>query len=568
MSRKRIMAIAAASLAVAVTAAGIAQARVDLRGETRVDSRDERSAETQLGVPRVADGTIDVQALVNGVDDLVARGVREIEFRDGKLTQDEARSLVLRTDGNLLGDLATRLPNDGIRREITVSGPVDFSVQRQANGELFARIDDIFVGSPTEARRAEFTQQLAAQYGFDRLNIGGVDAAGNRIRVEFDADRGIVRNEALAAHLDGGGDHGDRHGKRRAEAQLAVPRGGDGTIDVQALVNGVENLIEGGVRQIHFRHDTLTQDEAKSLILRTEGNLLGELSARLPNDGIQRQITVRGDVDLRVQRLANGELRAKIDDIFVGSPTEARRAEFTQQLAAQYGFDRLTIRGVDAEGNRIRVEFRADRGIVRNEARAGHRERGEDHAARRKNKDKDRDEDRAKWAKHHDRDDRADRRKDGDDDHAGRGERRDGGEDRRDRAERRERGDGREDRADRRENRHEDRAERGARGDGREHRADRRENGRVDRAVWRENRGERTGKFIKVERVERPERPEQRSDRTERQANFDRPERPERDTKFERPERPERAERAERPERRERAERAERVERPERKNRD
>ena len=561
MSRERIMTIAAACLAIATTGAGVARAGVDdLRGETHARWQDKRSAETQLGLPRLADGTIDVQSLINGVDDLVERGVREIQFRDGTLTQDEARSLVLRIEGNLLGDLATRLPNDGIQRQITLRGDVDLRVQRLANGELRAKIDDIFVGSPTEARRAEFTQQLAAQYGFDRLTIRGVDADGNRIRVEFDADRGIVRNEALAAHFAGDGGHGDPHSKRRAEAQLSVPRNSDGTINVQALVDGVDNLVERGVRQIHIRDGTLTQDEARSLVLRIEGNLLGDLATRLPNDGIQRQITIRGDVDLRVQRLANGELRARIDDIFVGSPTEARRAEFTQQLAAQYGFDRLSIRGVDADGNRIRVEFR-DGVIVRNEALAVHRQGGEDHADRRKGKDKDRDEDRAKWAKHHDdRDDRADHRRERDDDHAARGERRDG----------------RDDRADHREDRR-DRAERRERGDGRDDRADRRDRGHEDRAAWREHREDRAGKLIKVERIERPERPEQRAERAERQANFDRPERPERNPKFERPERPERAERVERPERaerverperRERVERAERVERPDRKGRD
>ncbi|HKQ25701.1 MAG TPA: hypothetical protein VJT81_14750, partial [Burkholderiales bacterium] len=260
-----------------------------------------------------------------------------------------------------------------------------------------------------------------------------------------------------------------------------------------------------------FRDGTLTQDEARSLVLRIEGNLLGDLATRLPNDGIQRQITLRGDVDLRVQRLANGELRAKIDDIFVGSPTEARRAEFTQQLAAQYGFDHLTIRGIDANGNRIRVEFRADRGIVRNEARAGHRDRGEDHAAHRKDK-KDRGKDDPKWAKHHN--DRHDR-------------------------------------------------------------ADRRDNGLEDRVVSREHREDRAAKFIKVERVEGAERSGaverserqanfDRPERPERNMKFERPERPER---AERVERPERAERAERPERPERVERAERVERPDRSGR-
>jgi hypothetical protein len=297
--------------------------------------------------------------------------------------------------------------------------------------------------------------------------------------------------------------------ERKAEANLDVPRNADGSIDGQTFVNEVDSLVARGVKVIHFRDASITQEEARSLLIPLENNLIGHLAARLPNDGIQRQITLRGDVDVRVQRKANGELRASIKDLVVGNPTEARRAEFALQLAERYGLDRLSVRAIDAEGNRLRVEYRADQGIVRNESRPGHgggsnirADRGKDYAAsderRGDGKDyadhrKDRNSDRAEWRY----DD-----KDRDERHA--------------KVERAERPESREDRM---------------------------------------QRSERHAKFERTERHERAERPERREDRMQR---------PERHARFERPER---HERVERPERAERAARPERVERPDRSSR-
>lgn len=265
--------------------------------------------------------------------------------------------------------------------------------------------------------------------------------------------------------------------ERKAEANLDVPRNADGSIDGQTFVNEVDSLVARGVRVIHIRDASFTHEEARSLLIPLEGNLIGHLAARLPNDGIQRQITLRGDVDVRVQRKANGELRASIKDLVVGNPTEARRAEFTQQLAEQYGLDRLTVRAIDAEGNRLRVEYRADQGIVRNESRAGHGGGS---------------------------DVRADRGKDRGKDYAASDERRADGKDY----------------ADHRKDRGEARAEK-------------REDGG--------DRGMRYTRFERKEHVDRPERREHRMDRPERHTKVERPERHERAERAERVERPDRS---------------------------
>ena len=112
-----------------------------------------------------------------------------------------------------------------------------------------------------------------------------------------------------------------------------------------------------------------TAQDAQALIDRNQ-NVLVDLAKLLPNDGIERQVRFRGAVDARIQRNDEGELRARIEGIDLGSLTPAQRADLARQLATKAGLDRLRIRGTDATGARVRVEFRDGRGIVKNEGRA------------------------------------------------------------------------------------------------------------------------------------------------------------------------------------------------------
>jgi hypothetical protein len=164
----------------------------------------------------------------------------------------------------------------------------------------------------------------------------------------------------------------DRQADRRAEAnevevKLAVPRNADGTINETQLENDIKARLAAGATEIQVRG--LTAQDAKALIASNQ-NLLVDLAKLLPNDGIERQVRLRGAVDARIQRNDEGELRARIEGIDLGTLTPAQRADLARQLATQAGLDRLRIRGTDATGARVRVEFRDDRGIVRNEARA------------------------------------------------------------------------------------------------------------------------------------------------------------------------------------------------------
>ena len=163
----------------------------------------------------------------------------------------------------------------------------------------------------------------------------------------------------------------DKQADRRAEAnevevKLAVPRNADGTINEPQLVNDIKARLAAGATEIQVRG--LTAQDVKAL-LDSKQNLLVDLAKLLPNDGVERQVRLRGALDARIQRNDEGELRARIEGIDLGTLTPAQRADLARQLATQAGLDRLRIRGTDATGARVRVEFRDDRGIVKNEAK-------------------------------------------------------------------------------------------------------------------------------------------------------------------------------------------------------
>jgi hypothetical protein len=161
----------------------------------------------------------------------------------------------------------------------------------------------------------------------------------------------------------------------RAEVKLALPRTAGGAIDVDKLLALVRDQVAQGAHEIQFRGTTLTASDVQSLLLSSSAaqNLLAEIAALLPKDGVERKVTLRGAADVRVTRQPDGTLRARIENVNLGDLTAAQRAELARQLAMQLGFDRIRIRGVDSSGNRVRLEFRADRGIARGDDRGGRR---------------------------------------------------------------------------------------------------------------------------------------------------------------------------------------------------
>ena len=163
----------------------------------------------------------------------------------------------------------------------------------------------------------------------------------------------------------------DRQQDQRAEAneveaKVAIPRNADGTINETQLVNDIKAQLAAGATEIQVRG--LTAQDAKALIA-SNPNLLADLAKLLPNDGIERQVRLRGAVDARIQRNDEGELRARIEGIDLGTLTPAQRADLARQLATQAGLDRLRIRGTDANGARVRLELRD--GVVRAERGGG-----------------------------------------------------------------------------------------------------------------------------------------------------------------------------------------------------
>jgi hypothetical protein len=174
----------------------------------------------------------------------------------------------------------------------------------------------------------------------------------------------------------------DRLAERQMEAnelevKLAVPRNADGTINETQLVNDVKARIAAGATEIQVRG--LTAQDVSALLASNQ-NLLVDLAKLLPNDGIERQVRLRGAIDARVQRNNEGELRARIEGIDFGTLTPAQRADLARQLATQAGVDRLRIRGVDATGARVRLEVRD--GIVRADTGGGRNAERVDRVAR------------------------------------------------------------------------------------------------------------------------------------------------------------------------------------------
>jgi len=171
----------------------------------------------------------------------------------------------------------------------------------------------------------------------------------------------------------------DRRTDRRMDgddnpAQVRVPleRGGDGTIDVGALLDALSVRLDEGARELQIRNDSLTQEEARALLLAVDAgqNLLARIGELLPGDGLERGVRFKGAVDARVQRQPDGSLRLNIRDIELG---ELAAAQLATDLATLTGFDRVRIRGLDAEGNRIRVEYRAEKGLTHDQVRADRR---------------------------------------------------------------------------------------------------------------------------------------------------------------------------------------------------
>jgi hypothetical protein len=254
----------------------------------------------------------------------------------------------------------------------------------------------------------------------------------------------------------------DRQADRRVDAnevevKLALPRNADGTVNQTALLNDVRTQFAAGTTEIQFRG--ATAQDAKQLL---DQKLFAALAPLLPNDGVERSVRLRGAFDARLQRNDEGELRARIEDINLGTLSPAQRAELARQLASQAGLDRIRIRGTDANGARVRIEIR-DGVVKKNEgggaARADNRGNARNDNARNDNARNDK---RVERTARIDNDDRRGRR---------------GGADRAERVER---------------------PERAAR-------AERVE--RVER-VERPERVERVERPERVERVERPERPE------------------------------------------------------------
>lgn len=162
---------------------------------------------------------------------------------------------------------------------------------------------------------------------------------------------------------------GEAYAADNSEVRMALPRKEDGTIDIAAILQQVRAGIAAGAREILFRGDVNPQ-EARRLLL--QGRLIEDIAARIPDDGVEREVRVRGMVDARVQRSTGGELRARIEGVHLGTMGAAQRHDLARRLALQSGVDRVRIHGLDASGERVRVDYYVARPERAERARVEH----------------------------------------------------------------------------------------------------------------------------------------------------------------------------------------------------
>ena len=192
---------------------------------------------------------------------------------------------------------------------------------------------------------------------------GGVGAAES----DMTAETGLLRI-AQAASDDISRE--DRQEDRRQDdgvgARVTLPRSADGSVDVAALLSTLDARFDAGAREIQIRDDSLAKQEARDLLLALarDQNLLRQIADVMPAGGGEATVRLRGVVDARIQRKPDGSLRLRVEDINFNNMSAVQRAELAQQLVQQTGFDRVRIQGIDADGKRVRTEFRSDGGLV------------------------------------------------------------------------------------------------------------------------------------------------------------------------------------------------------------
>lgn len=148
-----------------------------------------------MALPRTGSETVDVARAFDVIQTRLSQGSVAVEFRDSTLTRSEINRLFLSLDRaqNLFPRVAELLPDDGVGRSVRFRSAVDARAQRREDGVLTLQIDNVNLADISEAQRDQLARRFYS-FGFDRVLIRGSDFFGKPVRVEFDKDRGMVKN--------------------------------------------------------------------------------------------------------------------------------------------------------------------------------------------------------------------------------------------------------------------------------------------------------------------------------------------------------------------------------------
>ena len=314
--------------------------------------------------------------------------IKQLQFRGLNLTGRQAAELFFASEPeeNILPSIGNSLKNE---QQVKFAGTVDdkpfeTQVEREDDGTLHLKLRGIDVSNLSPGQIGELLGS-----GFDRIGVRGLGDEKIEIKRQDDgtirADlRGLDTNDltpqqftnlAVSNGLDRlhiRGTNGERFEiRRRDDGSLrAEIRGIDASnlnlaqLTSLAAQNEFDRLRIRGTDGERFRIDRKSDGSLRADIrgMDLKGMTAEQLADLAAAQGLDR-LRIRGSRDERfeIDRRDNGTLRARIERMDFGN----RDPREVLDSLREKGLDRVRLRGLDSAGNRVRIEYRQDKGIVK-----------------------------------------------------------------------------------------------------------------------------------------------------------------------------------------------------------